>query len=81
MSSIRKASNDLSDLIELVIKAMFGIVIVYLVAQALIEIVAGELAAQIIPTILGIAILFAIVVSKRVREEILAFGRNGRRRK
>ena len=79
--SSSKASNDLSDLIELVIKAMFGIVIVYLVAQALIEIVAGELAAQIIPTILGIAILFAVVVSKRVREEILAFGRNGRGRK
>ena len=35
MSRYKKASNDLSDLIELVIKSMFGIVIVYMLAQAL----------------------------------------------
>lgn len=44
MSRIRQTSRDLSDLMELVLKAMFGI-------------------------------LFAVVVSKRVREEILSFGK------
>jgi len=72
---VRDTTTDLGDLIELVIKAMVGIVIVYLIAKALIEIVAGPLAAQIISAVLGIALLFAIVVSKRVRNEVLSFGR------
>ena len=75
MNPIKQASNDLGYLLELVLKAMFGIVIVYLVAKALIEIVAGPLAANIISAILGIAMLFAVVVSKRVREEIMSFGK------
>ncbi|MBA7676588.1 hypothetical protein ES703_84832 [subsurface metagenome] len=76
MSRIREATRDLEDLIELVFKAMFGIIIVYLIAKALIEIVAGPQAAKIISAVLGIAILFAIVVSKRVRDEILDFGKS-----
>lgn len=74
MGRFANVSNDLSELLELVVKAMFGIVIVYLIAKALIETIAGPSAAQIIAAILGIALLFAIVVSKRVREEIIGFG-------
>lgn len=73
---IRETTRDLGDLIELVVKAMFGIVIVYLIAKALVPLVVGPgQTANIISAVLGIALLFAIVVSKRVRNEILSFGR------
>lgn len=78
MNTTRKATRDLGDLMGLVVKAMFGIVIVYLIAKALIETIAGPQAAKIISAVLGIAILFAIVVSKRVREEILNFRKSRR---
>lgn len=73
--STRKASRDLGDLVELVVKALFSIVIVYLIAEALIKIIVGEQAAKIIAAVMSIALLFSVVVSKRVRDEILAFGR------
>lgn len=76
MDRYQKASNSLGNLIELVIKAMFGIVIVYLIAKALIDVVINDkLAAQIIAAVLGLSVLFAIVVSKRIRKEILSFGK------
>jgi hypothetical protein len=75
MSRITKTTRDLGDLIELVVKAMFGIVIVYLIAKALLESVAGPEAAKILSAVLGIAILFSVVVSKRVRAELSAFGK------
>jgi hypothetical protein len=75
MDRYQRASYHLGNLIELVIKSMFGIVVVYLIADALIKMVVGDLAAKIISSILGLVILFAIVVSKRIRKEILSFGR------
>ena len=75
MNKFRRASNDLSDLLELVIKGMFAITIVYLVAKTLIEIIVGPFAAKIISLILGINLLFGIVVSKRISKEILSFGK------
>lgn len=76
MDRYQKASYSLGNLLELVIKAMFGIVIVYLIAKELVKIVIGnDLAAQVISAVLGITMLFAIIVSKRVRNEILSFGR------
>jgi len=74
MNRYQKTSYELGALLELVIKAMFGIVIIYLVAKALIEIIVGPQGAKVISVILGLAILFAIVVSKRVRNEVLSFG-------
>ncbi|MFH1181382.1 MAG: hypothetical protein V1702_00320 [Candidatus Woesearchaeota archaeon] len=75
MNPIKQTSIDLSYLLELVVKAMFAIVIVYLLAKSLIEIVAGPGAAKIISPILGIAGLFVVIVNKRVRDEIMAFGK------
>jgi len=74
MSRYRKASNELGELFKLVVKAMFSIVFVYLIAQALLETIAGESVAKVISAILGIALLFAVVVSKRVQKEIRYFG-------
>ncbi len=74
---VREATRDLGDLLELVVKSMSAIVIVYLIAKALLPLVVGSgLATNIISAILGIAFLFSVVVSKRVRNEILAFGAN-----
>lgn len=75
MGKYRGTINDLGELVELVIKAMFGIVIVYLVAQELIKIIWNEGAARIISIILGLVFLFATVISKRIRKEILDFGK------
>ena len=75
MDRYQRASYSLGNLIELVVKAMFGIVIVYLIADALIKMIVGDLAAKIISAVLGLAFLFAIIVSKRIRKEILSFGR------
>ena len=75
MDRYKKTSHELSSLIELVIKAMFGIVIVYMIAQTLLETIAETSTAKVISAIIGIALLFAVVVSKRVREEILEFGK------
>jgi hypothetical protein len=74
MDRYQKASYGLGNLIELVVKAMFGIVIVYLITKELLKLVIGDLGAQIISIILGLTILFAVVVSKRIRKEILSFG-------
>lgn len=74
MSNIHNASRQLNHLIEFVVKAMVGIVIVFLIAQTLITIVAGPQVGKIISIILSIALFFAVIVSKRVRDEILAFG-------
>lgn len=75
MDRYQNTSRELGSLIELVVKAMLGIFVVYFIARELISIVAGDLAAKIISVILGLAILFAVVVSKRVREDILHFGK------
>ena len=72
---VRQTSNDLGDLLELVVKAMFAIVIVYLIAKALVPLVVGPgPVANIISAVFGIAFLFAIVVSKRVRNDLVNFG-------
>ena len=76
----RKVIRNLGDLVELVVKAMFSIVIVYLIAKALIETIAGEQAAKVISAILGIGGLFIVIVSKKVREEILKFGKKNEKR-
>ena len=71
----RRLSEDISDLAELVIKSMVLIVIVVLVAKALLGIlIESSIAANIISYVLGIAGLFAVVVSKEVRKEILNLG-------
>ncbi len=69
-NKIRKLTDDIVDLAELVIKVMVLIAVVYLVAEALI----GTVPAQIGAVILGLAIIFIIVTSKKVREAILSFG-------
>lgn len=74
---VRETTNDLVDLIELVIKAIVGIVVVYLVAKALLPLIVGSgPTADIISGILGIVLFFVVIVSKRVRNEILSFGKN-----
>jgi O-antigen/teichoic acid export membrane protein len=80
MDRYQKASYSLGNLIELVLKAMVGIVVVYLLAKELLKLVFGESSAQIISAILGIVMLFAVIVSKRVRKEILHFGNGGRKK-
>lgn len=79
MDRYQKASYQLGNLIELVVKAMFGIVIIFLIARELLKLVVGESAAQIISVILGIVILFATIVSKRIQKEILHFGNGGKK--
>ncbi len=75
--STRQLSLDLSDLTELVIKAMFFIVIVILIAQQLIRMLGADtLTSNIISIILGIAMIFSIIISKRIKEEIISFGKS-----
>lgn len=74
MHRLQRASLDLGYLIEFVVKAMFGIVIVYLIAKTLIDTIVGPSASKIVAEILSIALLFALIVSKRVRDEIMSFG-------
>ncbi len=71
----RQLNKDIGDLAELVIKSMFLIVIVILIAKALLPLLIGDSTiAKYASYVLGIAILFAIVVSKEVRKEILRLG-------
>lgn len=75
MNRIVQTTRDLGYLVELVVKGMIGIFIVYFIAKTLIELVVGPEAAKIISVILGLAIFFAIIVSKRIRREISEFGK------
>ena len=71
----RQLSNNIGDLAELVIKSMFLIVIVVLVAKALLPLLIEDpTIAKYASYILGITGLFVIVVSKEVRKEILNLG-------
>lgn len=73
----RKLSNDITDLAELVIKSMFLIVIVALVAkELLLVLIKDQVIIKYTPYILGITGLFVIIVSKEVRKEILNLGHN-----
>lgn len=71
----RKLMKDIGDLAELVIKSMFLIVIVVLIAKALLPLLIEDpTIAKFASNILGLAGLFAVVVSKKVRQEIKDFG-------
>ena len=71
----RQLSNDIGDLAELVIKSMVLIVVVVLVAKALLPLLIEDpTIAKYASYLLGIAGLFAVVVSKEVRKEILNLG-------
>lgn len=75
MNSIQSASRDLGFLVELVVKAMICIVIVYLVAVTLLPIVGiTGIASKVCAALLDIVLVFVAGVSKRVRKEVMAFG-------
>ena len=70
MNSIRKTGNEIVDLAEMVIKTMFMIVIVYLVAEALF----GTVPANVGTVVVGLGGVFILVSSKKARKEVLSFG-------
>ncbi len=70
-SKIEKATIELIDIAKLVIVAMVLIVLVYTVAVSLI----GQIPATIGSVILGLAGVFIFVTNKKIRQEILNWGK------
>jgi len=75
MGSIRNTTHDLEDLATLVIKAMVLIVIVVIMAKELLGILLGDDLGRWASYLMGITSLFVIVVSSKVRREIVNFGK------
>jgi len=69
--SIIKTTDTITDLAQLAVRSMILITVVALVGKAMLQILVGESLANLGAVIIGIVSVFAIVVSKRVRQEIL----------
>jgi hypothetical protein len=71
----RKLTNDITDLGELIIKSLFIITMVVLMAKTLLPIIFGEtIFVKYASYLIGVIGVFIIVVSKEVRKEILNLG-------
>lgn len=70
-NKIQKATNELIDYAKLVIVAMVLIVLVYTVAVSLL----GQIPAVIGSVILGLAGVFIFVTNKKIRQELLNWGK------
>ena len=72
---VQKVTEDLGDLTELVFKSIIAIVFVVFTAKVLLPFILDKTVSEVSSYIIGLVLLFCIIVSKRVRREILVFGK------